>query len=88
MVVKGTLKAFDSATYKATVQVDGSIATFLTGVPVSRAIPSAEMIADRTVAVLFAMVNGVFQAPLAAETPVTRRSGSCAPRRTGRPADL
>jgi len=68
MVVKGTLKSFDSGTYKATVQVDGSIATYLTGVPVSRSIPSAEMIAGRTVAVLFfapdnpddAMVTGVF----------------------------
>ena len=67
MVVKGTLKTFDSGTYKATVQVDGSIATFLTGVPVSRAIPSAEMLTGRTVAVVFfapdnpddAMVVGV-----------------------------
>lgn len=68
MVVKGTLKAFDSGTYKATVQVDGSIAYFLTGVPVSRAIASAEMVTGRTVAVVFfaldnpddAMVTGVF----------------------------
>jgi len=68
MVVKGTLKAFDSGTYKATVQVDGSIATFLTGVPVSRAIPGSEMVPGRTVALLFfspdnpddAMVTGVF----------------------------
>ena len=60
MVVKGTLKAFDSAAYKATVQVDGSLATYLTGVPVSGAIPSVEMVAGRTVAVLFAMVNEVF----------------------------
>ena len=68
MVVKGTLKAFDSAAYKATVQVDGSIGHFLTGVPVSRAIPSAEMVAGRTVAVVFfapdnpddAIITGVF----------------------------
>ena len=68
MILKGTLKAFDSGTYKATVQMDGSIAYFLTGVPVSRAIPSAEMVPGRTVALLFfspdnpddAMVTGVF----------------------------
>jgi len=68
MVVKGTLKGFDSVTYKATVQVDGSIGYFLTGVPVSRGIPSLEMVGGRTVAVLFfspdnpddAMVTGVF----------------------------
>lgn len=68
MVVKGVLKAFDSGTYKATVEVDSSIASFLTGVAVSRAIPSAEMVAGRTVAVLFfspdnpddAMIAGVF----------------------------
>lgn len=65
--MKGTLKAFDSGTHKATVQVDGSIAYFLTGVPVSRGIPSAEMAAGRTVALLFspdnsddAMAVGVF----------------------------
>lgn len=68
MVVKGILKAFDSGSYKATVQVDGSIAYFLTGVPVSRAIPIAEMVTGRTVAVLFfspdnpddALVVGVY----------------------------
>ena len=68
MLLKGTLKAFDSGSYKATIQVDGSIAYFLSGVPVSRAIPSAEMVTGRTVAVLFfspdnpddAMVTGVF----------------------------
>ncbi len=68
MIRKGTLKSFDNPTYKATVQLDGSIATFLTAVPVSRAIPSAELIDGRTAAVLFfspdnpddAMVTGVF----------------------------
>lgn len=62
MIAKGTLKAFDSGTYKATVQLDGSLATYLT------AIPAAEMLPGRTVALLFltpnnpddAMVTGVF----------------------------
>jgi hypothetical protein len=68
MVVKGVLKGFDSGTYTATVQVDGSIGYFLTGVPVSRAIPGAEMVNGRTVAVLFfspdnpddALVTGIY----------------------------
>ena len=68
MIRKATLKAFDSGSYKATVQLDGSLTTYLTGVPVSRAIPTAEMVAGRTVAVLFfspdnpddAMVTGVY----------------------------
>ena len=67
MVLKGTLKAFDSGTYKATVQIDGSIAYFLTSVPLSRAIPTPEMVIGRTVALLFfspdnpddAMVTGI-----------------------------
>lgn len=68
MIRKGTLKGFDSGTYKATVQIDGSVGWFLTGVPVSRGIPSGEMVAGRTVAVVFfdpgnpegGMVSGVF----------------------------
>ena len=67
MIAKATLKSSDAGTYKATVQLDGSLATYLTGVPVSRAIPAAEMLAGRTVAVLFftpdnpddAMLTGV-----------------------------
>ncbi len=65
---KATVKAFDAATYTATVQLDGSIATYLKAVPVSKAIPAAELTAGRTVAVLFfdpnnpddALVTGVW----------------------------
>jgi hypothetical protein len=46
----GTLKAFDSANWLATVQVTGSLAQWLRAVPVSRAIASAEMTAGRKVA--------------------------------------
>lgn len=64
---RGTLKAFDAPSYTATVQIAGSFSLWLTAVPVSRAIPAAEMIAARTVAVAFftddnpsdAMVTGV-----------------------------
>lgn len=53
MVKKGVLKAFDSGTYTATVQVQGSLSVWLENVPVSRGIPTGEMITGRNVAVLF-----------------------------------
>ena len=48
----GVLKGFNSATYVATVQLTGSLTLWLASVPTSRAIPSAEMVAGRKVAVL------------------------------------
>ena len=36
---KGSVRSFDAATYTATVQMAGSLATWLEGVPVSRGIP-------------------------------------------------
>lgn len=68
MIRKATLKSFDPATYTATIQVDGSIATYLTAVPVSRAIPAGELTAGRITAIVFfdahnpddAMITGVF----------------------------
>lgn len=67
MIRKATIKAFDAGAYKATIQIDGSLSTYLTAVPVSRGIASAEVIAGRTAAVAFfddrnpadAMVVGV-----------------------------
>ncbi len=50
---KGVLKAFDSGTYKATVQVVGSLAVWLEGVPVARHIPAAEMVVGRSCALVF-----------------------------------
>ena len=52
MVKRAVLKSFDAGTYKATVQLSGS-PVCLTDVPVSRGIPSAEMVAERWVAILF-----------------------------------
>ena len=49
---RGTLKSFDSGAYTATIQMAGSLATWLQGIPVARNIPSAEMAADRTCAVI------------------------------------
>jgi hypothetical protein len=49
---RGTLKSFNSGAYTATVQMAGSLATWLQGIPVARNIPSAEMVAGRTCAVI------------------------------------
>jgi hypothetical protein len=53
MIKKGTLKSFDSGTYLATVQIAGSLSVWLESIPTSRAIPTAEMVSGRNVAVLF-----------------------------------
>ncbi|MBI4282650.1 MAG: hypothetical protein HY672_04100 [Chloroflexi bacterium] len=50
---RGVVKAFDVGTYKATVQIEGSLSMWLEGVPVARNIASAEMVAGRSCAVLF-----------------------------------
>ncbi|MBI4328947.1 MAG: hypothetical protein HY685_03665 [Chloroflexi bacterium] len=52
-LLRGTVKSFDSGAYTATVQVMGSVPTFLDNVKVSRGIPAAEMVAGRGCAVLF-----------------------------------
>ena len=53
MIKKGILKAFDSTPYTATVQVQGSLSVWLEDVPVSRGIPTVEMVTGRNVSVLF-----------------------------------
>lgn len=50
---KGILRAWDSAAYLATVELAGSRRQFLTGVPVARNIPSADMVTGRYLAVAF-----------------------------------
>ncbi len=52
-VKRGVVKAFDSGAYTATVQVAGSLAVWLSDVPVARNIAAAEMVAGRSCAVLF-----------------------------------
>lgn len=49
MQLRGTLKAFDSTDYSATVQLYGPNLGRLDAVKVSRGLPSAEMVAGRTV---------------------------------------
>ncbi len=50
---KGVIKSFSSSTYKATVQVAGSLSVWLENVPVARNIPSAEMVPGRNCTILF-----------------------------------
>ncbi len=51
-IIPGTLKAFNSGTYKARVTLTGSLQMGVDNLPVSRAIPAAELVAGRKVAVL------------------------------------
>ena len=46
----GILKAWDGANWQATVQLTGSLTSWLRKVPTSRAIPGAEMVVGRRVA--------------------------------------
>lgn len=50
---KGIVKAFDPGAYTATVQVAGSLAVWLDGVPVARNIAASEVVAGRSCAVVF-----------------------------------
>ncbi len=52
MIRKGILKAFDSNTYKASVQVIGSLSVWLDNVAVSAAINSADLVVGRSVVLL------------------------------------
>lgn len=68
MIERGTLVAFNATTYVATVRFAGSLSAVVAGVPVSRAIASAQMVVGRRLGVaLFdlgnpadAMVVGVY----------------------------
>ena len=67
-VRRGVVKSFNSVTYKATVQVAGSLSVWLEEVPVARNIPSGEMVVGRRCALIFfsetdprdALVVGVY----------------------------
>lgn len=52
-VRRGVVKSFNSGSYRATVQVAGSLSIWLADVPVARNIASGEMVAGRSCAVLF-----------------------------------
>jgi len=50
MIKKAMLKSFNATAYTATVQIVGSLCSWLADVPVSRGIPAAEMISGRACA--------------------------------------
>ena len=52
-MLKGTIRSFDNSSYKAAVQVSGSLATWLDGIPVARNIPTEEVTPGRSCAVVF-----------------------------------
>jgi hypothetical protein len=52
-VRKGEIKAFNSTTYVATVRIAGSLAVWLSGVPVARNILSTDVQVGRSCAVIF-----------------------------------
>ncbi len=51
---RGTVRGFDASSFTADVQLDGSVPTWLTGARISRAIPSAEVLAGRSCIIAFA----------------------------------
>lgn len=50
---RGVVKSFDAGTYKAAVQMAGSLAVWLEGIAVARNIPPSEMVAGRSCAMVF-----------------------------------
>ena len=50
---KATVRSFDADAHTATVQITGSLATWLDGVPVARNIPASAVTEGRRCAVLF-----------------------------------
>ena len=52
-VRRGVVQSFDAGAYTATVQVAGSLAAWLAGVPVARNIAASEVTPGRRCAVLF-----------------------------------
>ena len=49
---RGTIRAFDTGTYRATLQMAGSLASWLRNVPVARNIGASEMVSGRSCAVI------------------------------------
>jgi len=52
-VRRGIVKSFDAGTYRAKVQLAGSLGVWLEGVPVARNIASGEMAVGRSCLVVF-----------------------------------
>ena len=52
-MLKATIRSFDANAYTATVQITGSLATWLDGVPVARNIAPTHLTPGRACAVVF-----------------------------------
>ena len=52
-MLKATIRSFNADAYTATVQISGSLATWLDGVPVARNIAARHLTAGRACAVVF-----------------------------------
>ena len=52
-IKKALIKAFSSSTYKATVQMEGSLSVWISGIPVARNISSSQVKTGRRCAILF-----------------------------------
>jgi len=53
MIKRGVLKSWSSSAYTCSVQLAGSLTSYLESVPVTRGLEDADMVAGRNVAVLF-----------------------------------
>ena len=52
-MLKATIRSFNADAYTATVQISGSLATWLDGVPVARNIAATDLTAGRACALVF-----------------------------------
>jgi hypothetical protein len=57
MIEVGVLKTWDSGSYRAGVQLTGSLTTYLDSISVARNIPSAEMLVGRYVIIAMPQEN-------------------------------
>ena len=53
IIKKGVIKGFSSSTYKATVQMEGSLSVWVSSIPVARNIASSQVQTGRRCAILF-----------------------------------
>lgn len=49
---RGTLRSFNSSSYRAVIEIAGSLSTWLPGVPVARNIDASQLTVGRKVALL------------------------------------
>ena len=52
-LLRGLIRSFDGATYRATILIEGSRSSYAADVPVSRGINAVEMVVGRTCVIVF-----------------------------------